>query len=85
MQGTLTVMGDDRYGGGNKMLSRNHLAVNKWTTKVNFLLLVASLSLSFLGIHGQLDSLGKLITYLATTDTSCCASSVEINDGGQKN
>ncbi|XP_066334298.1 putative leucine-rich repeat receptor-like serine/threonine-protein kinase At2g19230 [Miscanthus floridulus] len=40
------------------MLSRNHLAVNKWTAKVNFLLLVAWLSLSFFGIHGQLDSLG---------------------------
>ena len=67
------------------MLSRNHLAVNKWTAKVNMLLLVASLSLSFLAIHGQLDSLGKLITYLATTDTSSCASSVEINDVVQKN
>jgi len=46
------------------MLSRNYLAVDKWMAKVNFLLLVASLSLSFFGIHGQLDSLGKLITYL---------------------
>ena len=68
------------------MLSRNHLAVNKWTAKVNMLLLVVAwLSLSFLGIHGQLDSLGKLITYLATTDTSSCASSVEINDVVEKN
>jgi hypothetical protein len=47
------------------MLSRNHLAMNKWTAKVKLLLLVvASLSLSFFGIHGQLDSLGKLPSLL---------------------